>query len=458
VNGEWKAGSGALGNYMVYVNPYLVLKSGGYTKHYYIEGQRIASKIGGGIDNNGKGPLKAGNGSVDYNGKHQRIFDGIVKNLKFLGADGQILTAGKSGKVPPGQINGGTTSTAETFRYFYHPDHLGSTSYVTDAAGEVYQHIEYFAFGETFVEEHSNTDRTPFLFNGKELDEETGLYYYGARYYDAKTSIWLGVDKMTEKYPGESPYSYCSNNPVIFVDPDGNEKIVIVGNQGNSPNSDREDRKKNTGYKFGDGTRHFLQAGLDQARKYKKNAGDELVTMIIYKGDYSDKELDVYKTAAKKDGINVMVMSDDADVIDYVNKKKEWSLFGSTAERDADLISDFSFFGHGMPDELLIGGGSQFSAGIEGSDLNNSAFALDADIYLNACGSAFGELFTEMKEKTNGTVSGFNTTVEWGRMGIGQYEPNTKEYYFPWQDRESKDRKTLPANERTKTEKGKRTD
>jgi uncharacterized protein RhaS with RHS repeats len=109
-----------------------------------------------------------------------------VKNLKFLGADGQILTAGKSGKVPPGQINGtgGGNNVTEAFRYFYHPDHLGSTSYVTDASGEVYQHLEYFAFGETFVEEHSNTDRTPYLFNGKELDEETGLYYYGARYYD----------------------------------------------------------------------------------------------------------------------------------------------------------------------------------------------------------------------------------------------------------------------------------
>jgi hypothetical protein len=87
----------------------------------------------------------------------KKVFDDIVKNLKFLGADGQILTAGKSGKVPPGQINGsgtgGGNNVTEAFRYFYHPDHLGSTSYVTDASGEVYQHLEYFAFGETFVEE-----------------------------------------------------------------------------------------------------------------------------------------------------------------------------------------------------------------------------------------------------------------------------------------------------------------
>ena len=107
------------------------------------------------------------------------------------------------------------------FQYFYHPDHLGSSSYITDASGEVYQHLEYFAFGETFVEEHSNTHRTPYLFNGKELDEETGLYYYGARYYDARTSIWLAVDPLAEKYPGWSPYNYTMNNPINLIDPDG---------------------------------------------------------------------------------------------------------------------------------------------------------------------------------------------------------------------------------------------
>lgn len=226
VNGQWKGGHGQMGNYTVYVNPYIVLKSGGYTKHFYIEGQRIVSKLGGGWDNNGQGPLKnAGNGKIDFNKKRQNLSDGIVKNLKFLGADGQILTAGKSGKIPPGQING-TGNVVEAFRYFYHPDHLGNTAYITDASGEVYQHLEYFAFGETFVEEHSNTNRIPYLFNGKELDEETGLYYYGARYYDPVTSVWQSVDPAALKMPGWSPYSYSFNNPIRHSDPDGRLPII----------------------------------------------------------------------------------------------------------------------------------------------------------------------------------------------------------------------------------------
>lgn len=229
VNGEHKGGSGSMGNFTVYVNAYTVLRSGGYTKHYYIEGQRIVSKLGGGWDNEGKGPLKPAGDNIDFKAKQQKVFDGIVKNLKFLGADGQILTAGKSGKVPPGQINGTGNaggSASETFRYYYHPDHLGSTAYVTDASGEVYQHLEYFAFGETFVEEHSNTHRTPYLFNGKELDEETGLYYYGARYYDPRTSVWQSVDPKAGKFPNWSPYNYAFNNPVKLIDPNGEIPIL----------------------------------------------------------------------------------------------------------------------------------------------------------------------------------------------------------------------------------------
>jgi RHS repeat-associated protein len=49
------------------------------------------------------------------------------------------------------------------------------------------------------------------------------LYYYGARYYDPKASVWLGVDPMADKYPGLSSYAYCANNPIRFIDPNGME-------------------------------------------------------------------------------------------------------------------------------------------------------------------------------------------------------------------------------------------
>jgi hypothetical protein len=51
------------------------------------------------------------------------------------------------------------------------------------------------------------------------------MSYYGARYYEPKTSVWISVDPLAEKYPNESPYIYCGNSPVVFIDPDGEDRI-----------------------------------------------------------------------------------------------------------------------------------------------------------------------------------------------------------------------------------------
>jgi len=116
----------------------------------------------------------------------------------------------------------------ESLVFYYHPDHLGSTSYVTDADGNIAQHVEYIPYGEIFVEERNNQFSTNYLFNAKELDNETGLYYYGARYLDPMGAMWLSVDPMWEKYAGMSPYNYCAGNPVKMVDPDGRENTVFL--------------------------------------------------------------------------------------------------------------------------------------------------------------------------------------------------------------------------------------
>ena len=106
--------------------------------------------------------------------------------------------------------------------------------------------MEYFAFGETFVEEHKNSINSPFKFNGKELDEESGLYYYGARYYDPRLSIWASVDPLANFNPfmddehyidGDhnggvffhgnlNPYIYCYQNSIKFIDPNGKQNIA----------------------------------------------------------------------------------------------------------------------------------------------------------------------------------------------------------------------------------------
>ena len=112
------------------------------------------------------------------------------------------------------------TTKEETF--FYHSDHLGSTSYITDDHANITQYDAYLPYSELLVDEHSSSEELPYKFNGKQFDDETGLYYYGARYMNPVTSLWYGVDPLAEKYVATGGYVYTLDNPVRLIDPNGN--------------------------------------------------------------------------------------------------------------------------------------------------------------------------------------------------------------------------------------------
>ena len=133
------------------------------------------------------------------------------------------------------QIN--SQKIMKMLRYFYYPDHAStwlntsigiSTStglsnlWITDGTGQAIQHLHYLPFGEDWVDQRNSSWNTPYTFSGKEKDVETGYGYFGARYYDSGLSVWLSVDPLSDKYPTLSPYTYCANNPIMMVDPDGN--------------------------------------------------------------------------------------------------------------------------------------------------------------------------------------------------------------------------------------------
>jgi RHS repeat-associated protein len=113
--------------------------------------------------------------------------------------------------------------------FFYHGNHLSSTQLVTDANGQVQQQVFYAPFGEVISESNAywhNGQIPDYLFNAKELDEESGMYYYSARYY--APPVFTSRDPLFEKYPTLSPYAYCGNNPVNAIDPTGKE-IIFEG-------------------------------------------------------------------------------------------------------------------------------------------------------------------------------------------------------------------------------------
>jgi RHS repeat-associated protein len=118
-----------------------------------------------------------------------------------------------------------------------------------------YERIEYTPYGESWIEKAADgVEMLPFRFTGKELDAETGLYYYGARYLNPKTSVWISadpalgeylpvapVDDEAKKHNGNLPgqggvfnlvnlavYHYAANNPVKYTDPDGKETNIVM--------------------------------------------------------------------------------------------------------------------------------------------------------------------------------------------------------------------------------------
>jgi len=128
---------------------------------------------------------------------------------------------------------------------------------------------------------------TRYKFNGKEQDEATGFYYYGARYYAPSLSRWLSTDPLAEKYQGFSPYNYTLNNPVMLVDPDG-RRIVIAGTS--------KFQKKVWEYLFS------LAMNSETGYEQLHNAIESNETLVIFAGDDNNvayggkKNKDAYST------------------------------------------------------------------------------------------------------------------------------------------------------------------
>ncbi|MBP7105557.1 MAG: RHS repeat-associated core domain-containing protein, partial [Fermentimonas sp.] len=99
----------------------------------------------------------------------------------------------------------------------------------TVLGGSIVQSNHYYPFGMSFAE-GSTTSQQPYKYNGKELDTERGLnlYDYSARYMDPALGRFSTVDPHAEKYYSWSPYAYCYNNPLKFIDPDGKDGVFIA--------------------------------------------------------------------------------------------------------------------------------------------------------------------------------------------------------------------------------------
>ncbi len=113
--------------------------------------------------------------------------------------------------------------------WYYHGDHLGSSSVLTDRQGNVVKHYEYYAFGkDRFNDASLCSFDISNRYTGQVLDEETGLYYYNARYYDPEIGRFVQADSIVPSAGDPQTlnrYSYVRNNPLMYTDPSGHENF-----------------------------------------------------------------------------------------------------------------------------------------------------------------------------------------------------------------------------------------
>lgn len=240
--------SAVINGYTTYASGFLVIDPQGiYSKHYYAGTQRIVSRIGEqessifNLENCNDCKSVSGD-ELDEKKIRQAQKDDLEQILKKTKSeftvtykDYQPYTEVEAEKAlqegEEDQTNESGAAAApspddppamDLKLYFYHPDYLSTATYLTSSNGKAYQFFLNLPFGETMAEQLPGSYyKTPYKFTSKELDEETGLYYYGARYYDPRISVWYSVDPLAEKAPSWTPYRYCFNNPVRFTDPTG---------------------------------------------------------------------------------------------------------------------------------------------------------------------------------------------------------------------------------------------
>ncbi|MBP1646542.1 MAG: type secretion protein Rhs, partial [Bacteroidetes bacterium] len=207
----------------LYASGLITINEKGYTKHYFEENKRVCSNIGGGFRDAGydiTDPIELITPFVDQwsNAKDGifKTFDECIKSpVDLENTNDKILKVMKDHEKD--------RNDAE-YQFYYTNDHLGSSTYITNQQGQITQTLAYLPYGEDWVDlDNQPPYITPYRFNGKEKDEETGYQYFGARYLNPTLSIWLSVDPMSDKYPHLTSYNYCANNPVMLIDPDGRD-------------------------------------------------------------------------------------------------------------------------------------------------------------------------------------------------------------------------------------------
>ncbi|MHC1725110.1 MAG: RHS repeat domain-containing protein [Syntrophobacteraceae bacterium] len=165
--------------------------------------------------------------AYDKNGNVKSIEDGSERVIKQSGNSTTIYIGGlfeeKDGERIKHLFAGDRriVSRIGSAAYYYHPDHLGGLSVITNSDGDVAQKAAYYPFGQQ-INPGAATDLLPYRFTGQELDTETGLYYYKSRYYDPMIGRFISPDPLIQaafdppSFPRLIGADYLPKEPPVY--------------------------------------------------------------------------------------------------------------------------------------------------------------------------------------------------------------------------------------------------
>jgi RHS repeat-associated protein len=149
---------------------------------------------------------------------------------------------------------------------------------------------DYHPFGMVMPERNFSSAEYSFGFNGQEKDDELkgseNSYDFGARIFDPRLGRWLSVDPLQIKYPGWSPYHFGFCSPIIIIDPDGRENVIVIGGV---------DIKQHDRYKF-------INSGIGQAFRTAVGEQREQTTLVLVTANMT--ELEILEVQRSVDGGN----------------------------------------------------------------------------------------------------------------------------------------------------------
>ncbi len=168
----------------------------------------------------------------------QLTYDGDGRRVKKQSGGSTVIYVDETYEIRNGQpvkyiFAGGrrvARVTGATVHY-YHKDHLGSSTVVTDVSGNLTDSMVYEAFGQPRKTCQPQSGTVDYTYTDQEWDGETGLYNYDARLYDAVLGRFLSADSVVPDWydpQALNRYSYARNNPMVYVDPDGHSFLDAV--------------------------------------------------------------------------------------------------------------------------------------------------------------------------------------------------------------------------------------